>query len=335
MPARILAPSPANLKRVAARLRRGGIAAIPTETVYGLAANALNAAACRKIFAAKRRPADDPLIVHVAGLRDAEHLAVFNPAGRALARNFWPGPLTLVLPRKKIIPDVVTSGQSTVALRSPSHPVARRLLALARIPLAAPSANLFGYVSPTTAEHVRDGLGDRISEILDGGRSQVGVESTIVDLSDPAGFRILRPGAVSARQIAQCLRQAGVSPRELRRKPRTVVLSPGQLGQHYSPATPLVLRTSLSRRESEIGVALIRRKKPAGRARGGVFHFSRTGSAAEVARNLYAVLRAVDGGGFRRIEVESLPARPSDPLVAAINDRLARAAGRRRNTSRQ
>src|SRR3954469_15500112 len=205
MPARVYSPSPAHLRRLAMALRDGELVAIPTETVYGLAANALDAKACRAIFRAKRRPANDPLIVHVLDLAQAEALAEFNPLARRLARHFWPGPLTLVLPKKPGVPGIVTSGGPTVAIRAPAHPLARRLLRLAKIPLAAPSANLFGYISPTTAEHVRDGLGPRIPHILDGGASRVGVESTVLDVTRPACPRILRPGAVTATQLEKFL----------------------------------------------------------------------------------------------------------------------------------
>ena len=337
VPARIYAPTPPNLRRLAAALRRGELVAIPTETVYGLAANALDARACRRIFTAKRRPADDPLIVHVPGLRVAGELAGLNPAARALARRFWPGPLTLVLPRKPAVPGVVTSGQATVALRSPAHPLARRLLRLAGIPLAAPSANAFGYVSPTTAAHVRAGLGRRIRHILDGGACPIGVESTIVDVTDPRRLRILRPGAIPLRALLAELRRAGVKSRAGGTAPGRRVLAPGLLEQHYSPHTPLEVRPRLWARDiaaAEAGTALVFQRKPAGRARPHVFSFSRTGRWRDVARNLYAVLRAADAGGFDRIVIEAAP-KSHDPLAVAINDRLTRAAGKRPPGSRQ
>ena len=158
-PARLYRGTPANLARLARRLRAGELVAVPTETVYGLAANALDARACRKIFTAKGRPANDPLIVHIHALEQLDQLAEPNPAALKLARKFWPGPLTLVLPKKSVVPDVVSAGLPSVAVRMPSHPLFRRLLKLCGVSLAAPSANLFGYVSPTSAEHVRAGLG--------------------------------------------------------------------------------------------------------------------------------------------------------------------------------
>jgi L-threonylcarbamoyladenylate synthase len=331
MPARIHPPTPFNLRRLAAALRRGELVAIPTETVYGLAANALDARACRKIFRAKRRPAHDPLIVHVAALRTAEKLAEFNDAARALARHFWPGPLTLVLPKKRIVPGIVTSGQGTVALRSPAHPLARKLIKLAGVPLAAPSANPFGYVSPTTAAHVQHSLGLRIKHILDGGACPVGVESSIVDVSDPRRLTVLRPGAVHAREMLAVLQRAGLKARVSRTSAKPRVLAPGLLKQHYSPHTPLriVQRITLAARRAAVhDTALIFWRKPARAHAGHVFWFSESGLAKEAARHLYAVLRHADAGQFARIVAEAAP-RAAGPLATAVNDRLRRAAAKR------
>lgn len=323
MPARIHPPTPTNLRRLAAALRRGELVAVPTETVYGLAANALDAKACHAIFRAKGRPANDPLIVHVLDLAHAERLAEFSPAARRVARRFWPGPLTLVLPKKSCVPGIVTSGGDTVALRAPAHPVIRRLLELAKIPLAAPSANLFGYISPTEAQHVADGLGRRIQHVLDGGACEVGVESTIVDLTDPAKPRILRPGIVSAaalakflgRPVAQATRKAGSGR----------LLAPGMLAKHYSPRTRLVLRSPRGRLPS--GGAGIFLRKPAGPTGNNVFWLSKRGALAEVARNLYRVLRAADQGGYTQIRIEPL-SNAAGGLAVALNDRLRRAAAK-------
>ena len=323
MPARIYSPTPTNLRRLAAALRRGELVAVPTETVYGLAAHALDVRACRAIFKAKGRPAHDPLIVHVLDLAAAEQLAVFNPAARRIARRFWPGPLTLVLPKKSCVPGIVTSGGATVAVRAPAHPLARRLLQLAKIPLAAPSANLFGYLSPTEAGHVTDGLGRRIQHVLDGGACPVGVESTILDLTNPAKPRILRPGAVSATTLAKFLgRPVGHAPQ----KTGTGRLrAPGMLARHYSPRTPLVLRSPRGRRPD--GVAMIFLRKPAGRTERNIYWLSERGALAEVARNLYRVLRTADQGGYRQIWVEPLP-DAAGGLTVALKDRLKRAAAR-------
>jgi len=323
MPAKVHRPTPANLRLLAAALRRGELVAIPTETVYGLAANALDAKACRAIFRAKGRPANDPLIVHVLDLAHAEELAEFNDAARKLTQHFWPGPLTLVLPRKPVVPGIVTSGSPTVAIRAPAHPLARRLLRLAGIPLAAPSANLFGYISPTTAEHVIAGLGRRIPHVLDGGTCRIGVESTIVDLTDPAKPRILRPGAITAGQIQKILRvPVG---RLTRRKTSADPLAPGLMARHYSPRTSLVVRQVKGK--AAPGTATILLRKPAGRTAANVFWLSQRGALEEMARNLYGVLRLADAGHFKQIQVEPLPA-DAGGLATAINDRLCRAAAK-------
>lgn len=326
MPARVHAPTPANLRRLAAVLRQGELVAIPTETVYGLAAHALDAKACRAIFRAKRRPANDPLIVHVLDLAHAEELADFNPAARRLARRFWPGPLTLVLPKKACVPGIVTSGGLTVAIRAPAHPLARWLLRLAKIPLAAPSANLFGYISPTTAAHVREGLGARIPHILDGGACTVGVESTVLDMTNPKKPRVLRPGAVTTAQLEKFL---GVKVHGAKsRGSRARQLAPGMLERHYSPRTPLVLGR-LPTETAPAGVAFVLLRQPQGQKPAQpVFWLSKRGSLTEVARNLYDVLRRADAGGYRQIRVEPLPVDASG-LAAAINDRLKRAAAKR------
>ncbi|MDI1251414.1 MAG: L-threonylcarbamoyladenylate synthase, partial [Lacunisphaera sp.] len=314
---------PPNLRRLAAALRRGELVALPTETVYGLAANALDARACRAIFKAKGRPAKDPLIVHVLNLAHAEQLAVFNPAARRLARRFWPGPLTLVLPKQPCVPGVVTSGGDTVAVRAPAHPLARRLLRLAGIPLAAPSANLFGYISPTESAHVADGLGRRIKYVLEGGACEVGVESTILDLTNPAKPRILRPGVVTAAALAKFLgRPVGAAPRK---SGVGRLLAPGMMARHYSPRTPLVLKNPRGRPLEGVGRILLR--KPAGETADNIYWLSERGALSEVARNLYRVLRAADQGGHRQIQVEPLPA-DAGGLAAALNDRLKRAAAR-------
>jgi L-threonylcarbamoyladenylate synthase len=323
MKARIHSPTPANLRRLAGVLRRGGLVAIPTETVYGLAAHALDPKACGAIFLAKGRPANDPLIVHVLDLAHAEELAEFNAAARKVARQFWPGPLTIVLPKKACVPGIVTSGGPTVALRAPAHPLARKLLALARVPLAAPSANPFSYISPTTAAHVHQGLGGKIGHILDGGSCAVGVESTVLDLTHPAKPRILRPGAITAAQLGKVLKRKVVA------KSRPVnssarLIAPGQLERHYSPRTPLRLT---SRPVGATGkTALIFLRKPAGKPPANVFWLSQRGVLDEVARNLYRVLRETDAGGYREILLEKLPATAGG-LAAALHDRMKRAAG--------
>jgi len=239
--ARIYLPTPANMARLARVLAKGGLVAAPTETVYGLAADALNAKACRAIFKAKGRPANDPLIVHVAGIQQAETIAEFGPAALIVAKAFWPGPLTLVLPKKHGVPAIVTSGMPSVAVRMPSHRLFRKLIRLSGRPLAAPSANPFGYVSPTTAEHVYRGLGKRISHILDGGPSKIGVESTILDLRNPLRPTLLRPGAISREALQSLLGRKILVPKRKSPPAQEAAPAPGMLERHYSPRTPITL----------------------------------------------------------------------------------------------
>jgi L-threonylcarbamoyladenylate synthase len=290
-----------------------------------LAAHALDAKACSAIFRAKGRPANDPLIVHVLDVAHAEELAEFNDAARRLARRFWPGPLTIVLPKKACVPGIVTSDGPTVALRAPAHPLARKLLELSRVPLAAPSANPFSYISPTTAAHVQQGLGSRIGHILDGGDCPIGVESTVLDLTSPARPRILRPGAISAGQLAKAL---GTKVTTVRRTSRrgARLLAPGLLDKHYSPRTPLRLVARPNRQAA--GTATILLRQPAGKSPEGLYWLSRRGALPEIARNLYRVLRLADAGGHQQILVERLPPTAGG-LAAAINDRLKRAAAKR------
>ncbi len=321
--------TPRNLSLLARRLRGGGLVAVPTETVYGLAADATSGAACRRIFSAKGRPATDPLIVHIASLRDLARVAVPNPAALKLARAFWPGALTIVLPKTPAIPDEVTAGLPSVAVRMPSHPLFRRLIRLAGVPLAAPSANPFGYVSPTTAAHVRESLGSRAGPILDGGPSRIGLESTIVDLRDPRRPRLLRPGAVSRAEIARVLGRSVAGPARAAARGRAQV-APGQMARHYSPRTPVVLHARLTPRiaarggpgEAWLFVSRPQAKRPPAR---NVFWLDARGDLARAARRLFAILRRLDKAGFRRIHVE----RPRGPgLAEALGDRLLRASAR-------
>ena len=322
MPARIYAPTLPNLQRLAKALQGGELVAITTETVYGLAAHALDAKACRAIFRAKGRPANDPLIVHVLDLAHAEQLAEFNDAARQVVRRFWPGPLTIVLPKKSCVPGIVTSGGDTVALRAPAHPLARQLLRLAGVPLAAPSANPFSYISPTSALHVQQSLGKRIKHILDGGESAVGVESTVLDLTNPAKPVILRPGAIDAKSLARVLRRP-VAMRKRATKARAALRAPGLLERHYSPRTPLRLLQRPTKASAQQAVILLR--KPAGPTPAGTYWLSRRGSLPEIAHNLYRILRAADAAGHRAILIEAVPLTAGG-LAAAINDRIRRAA---------
>ena len=334
----IVPPTAEQIARAAELLRAGELVGMPTETVYGLAADASNVAAVARIFAAKGRPSDHPLIVH---LPDRGHLPRWARAipkeALALARAFWPGPLTLILKREDRVPDAVTGGQDTVGLRVPNHPVALALLAAFDSGIAAPSANRFGRISPTTAAHVRDELGDNVALILDGGSCEVGIESTILDLSRETPV-ILRPGAISAADIARVIggspevRAAveGAAEGEPSRqdsdgKPRVS----GSLAAHYAPRTPLQIAPSARLAETAATLAgegsrvavlahaaadprdarLIWRAAPA--------------DAAAYARELYANLRELDALGADFIVVE---APPDTAAWQAIADRLGRAA---------
>ena len=324
-------PTPANLRRLAAILADGGLVAVPTETVYGLAADSLNPAACRAIFRAKQRPLTDPLIVHVLSAAAAAKLAFLNAPARQLMRAFWPGALTLVLRKRDCVPTIATAGGPTVAVRCPAHPVMRRLLRLCGRPLAAPSANPFGGISPTCAEHVQTGLGKRIGHILDGGPCAVGVESTIVDVSDPARPQILRVGGVTAAQISRVLGKS-VPVHNQSVRAGVALPAPGLLTRHYSPTTPLTLHHRISvaqlrRAGADEGFVLFA-PPPAGlpTTAARVEILSKKGSPRAAARRLFAALHTLDRAGLRQLHAELAPDADAG---AAINDRLRRAAAKR------
>jgi len=329
--ARIYRGTSANLALLARHLRAGRLVAVPTETVYGLAGDATSRAACERIFAAKGRPASDPLIVHIASLRDLARVAAPNGAALKLARAFWPGPLTLILPKTDAVPDAATAGLPSVAVRMPSHPLFRRLIRLAGVPLAAPSANPFGYVSPTTADHVRKHLGSRIRHILDGGPSSIGLESTIIDLRNPRRPVLLRPGAVTRGAVARVL---GIPvSRALKPSTHGAQVSPGQMARHYSPRTPVVLHDGLTARTVASGSpedAWLFISKPRGKVVSrfpgrNVFWLDAKGDLRRASRRLFAALRELDEGGFRLIHAERPRGRG---LAEALADRLSRAASR-------
>jgi L-threonylcarbamoyladenylate synthase len=321
------APDPDVISRAAALLHRGEIVAFPTETVYGLGANALEESAVRRIFEAKGRPAHNPLIVHVASIEAARALSPgWSESAERLARRFWPGPLTLVLPKPAQIPDLVTAGLPTVGIRVPRHPVTHALLSAAGLPIAAPSANRSGEVSPTTAQHVARSLGDRVPLILDAGPTDMGIESTVVDVSG-AEATVLRPGVISSEQLAELvgpLRAASTATGD------TPPSSPGMLDRHYAPKTPLRLFDPAERGAAE---AEIRQARGRGK-RVGVMAWSKEvnggdpliilpSSPLAAGRILYAILHQLDEGGCDLILAER---PPSEPRWAAIRDRLERAA---------
>lgn len=322
--ASIVAATPEGIARAVALLRAGDLVALPTETVYGLAADATNPAAVAKIFAAKGRPADHPLIVHLRSADEIDDWAVRVPAqARALARVFWPGPLTMILPRGPRVPDVVTGGQDGVGLRCPSHPVARAVLEAYGGAVAAPSANKFGRISPTRADHVAADFADTDLFILDGGDAQVGVESTIVDLSrlDDAGVVLLRPGAITPAQIEAVIGMRVHAPDA--RAPR----ASGTLAMHYAPRKPLAVlaaeRIAALDPHDAASTALLAFAVPPDRPWAWARQAPR--DAVVYGRGLYAWLRAMDASDAARLVIECVP---GDADWAAVADRLARAAVR-------
>ena len=317
---RLVKASPEAIAAAAARLRAGGLVAMPTETVYGLAADATSDAAVAAIYAAKGRPTINPLIAHVLGVEAAREHGLFGPEAETLAGAFWPGPLTLVLPVASTsrISLLARAGLDTVALRAPSHETARALIEAAGVPLAAPSANRSGRVSPTTAAHVAADLDGRVDFILDAGPCRHGLESTIVAClgSRP---QLLRPGALTREAIESALR----APIEWASAARSVPNAPGQLASHYAPKAELRLAAaSVSADEAalDFGGAL----EPGGP--GARLDLSPSGDLVEAAAHLFSYLRTLDAAGPQRIAVAPIPAHG---LGAAINDRLRRAAAPR------
>jgi L-threonylcarbamoyladenylate synthase len=306
----------AGIEKAAGLLRAGRLVAFPTETVYGLGADATNGAAVAAIFAAKGRPRFNPLIAHVADAGAVARYADLGVVAAKLAAALWPGPLTLVLPRRADsgISDLVTAGLDTVAMRVPSHPIARELLRRAGVPVAAPSANRSGHVSPTTAAHVDADLGGQVAMILDGGPTRHGLESTVVAV-DAGGATILRPGAITAEQIEAILSAPVARAFDGGNRPQ----SPGQLESHYAPRA----RVRLDATSVAAGEALLAFGPSAPATAGPAINLSPDGDLVEAACNLFAALRALDQPGVLSIAVMPIPAHG---LGEAINDRLRRAA---------
>ena len=338
-------PEAAAIARAAECLRRGGLVAFPTETVYGLGVHALNREAVRRLFEAKGRPANDPVIVHVASPEGMHSLARHVPdEARALAARFWPGPLTIVLPRLPVVPDEVTAGLETVAIRVPAHPVARALIVAAGIPVAAPSANLFSRPSPTRASHVLDDLDGRIDMVIDGGSATVGVESTVVDVSRETPV-VLRPGAITVEMLREVLPAIDVLTLE---QHQGAAASPGLLPKHYSPRARLTLYEGEPREAvrrlvrdaraclvagDSVGVIVADEDQDSvqsiGRPANVRLEIRSLASERDVTRiaaRLYDVIRELDATGVDQILVRGFPA---EGLGQAIADRLRRAAAGR------
>jgi len=334
------------ITRAAGILRGGGLVALPTETVYGLGANALDASAVARIFEAKQRPAWDPVIVHIAGpVTDNAMLAALvsdvPDSARKLMRAFWPGPLTLLLPRSSAVPDAVTAGRPLVGIRMPAHPVALELIGAAGLPVAAPSANMFGHISPTSAAHVLEDLDGRIDAVLDAGPTLHGVESTVLD-PNQTPMIIYRPGAITADQIRSLAGPVEVfqAPSVVGAEPREALPAPGVGLRHYAPRARLILIESpfeeMPARLAEEGEhhpaeqvgAMLPTEIPASSVikdhlRTNIFPWGSWDSPEELAQNLYAGLRALDARGCTTI-LCPLPA--AEGLGAAIRDRLLKAA---------
>ncbi len=322
--AKLLKPTDQNLRFLREFLLSGGVAALPTETVYGLAANAMNPEACQKVFDIKNRPSLDPLICHVPGFSGIETYCDTNSAAEILCPAFWPGPLTIVLKKKPIIPDIVTAGLDSVAVRSPSHPDFRRLMVDCPFPIAAPSANPFSYISPTRADHVNVNLGEKIEYILDGGPCSLGVESTIIDARDPRRPKVLRYGALPLEDIENALGCHIEAPAPTS---KSFQIAPGSLPKHYSPRIPVELRvepvSEKEVQEPDSKVAYLLLRKPNHETTSNIHWLSETGNLDEIAKRLYAKLREVDTKEYEKIVAEETQELG---LGQAINDRLRRAS---------
>jgi L-threonylcarbamoyladenylate synthase len=306
----LVAPTAQGLARAVGALRAGDIVALPTETVYGLAARADSEDGVAAIYRAKGRPDFNPLIVHVADVAAATRLAELDARAQALAQAFWPGPLTMVLPRKAdaALAPAVTAGLPTVALRCPAHPIMRQVLADSGLALAAPSANRSGGVSPTSAAHVAASLAGRLALVVDGGLCEAGLESTIVALRAGGGWQVLRPGPITAQALAEVLGQGPDAAAQ------TQIEAPGQMTSHYAPGKPLRLHAqNAAPDEFLIGFGAV----------AGDITLSESGDLAQAAARLYAALHAAAAARQPRIAVASVP---ETGIGAAINDRLRRAA---------
>jgi L-threonylcarbamoyladenylate synthase len=312
----VIEASNSAIEAAAQALRDGKLVAFPTETVYGLGADATNGRAVAAIFAAKGRPRFNPLIVHVPDVKAATRLGQLDDLGRRLAAAFWPGALSIVMAKRPdcAVADLATAGLDTIALRVPRHPVAQALLRAAHRPVAAPSANLSGGVSPTTAAHVQADLGDRVAMILDGGATALGLESTVVDVTGEEPV-VLRLGGVAREELARVL---GRSPRVATGDPSRPA-SPGMLERHYAPTA----RLRLGARDASAGEVLLAFGRDVPQHAGPMRNLSASGDLAEAAANLFSALRALDALGAGTIAVMPIP---DEGLGEAINDRLRRAA---------
>ncbi len=312
-----------SVSEAARLLKAGEVVAIPTETVYGLAGNAFEPKALAKIFAAKERPTFDPLIVHIADIAQLTDIAKDIPdSAYRLAEAYWPGPMTIILPKKDCIPDLCTSALPSVAVRFPSHPIAQAIIKESGLPLAAPSANLFKHVSPTTAEHVAAQLADRIAGIVDGGPCSVGVESSIISLTGEKPT-VLRPGAITPEMFAKVLGDVAI--KESTSKPGQPMLAPGQCDTHYRPQVPLYygeIPVGYTLPEHTVRIAFGTQAGPIP----ATVNLSATGDMVEATSKLYAFMHDLDKTEYDLILVDPIP---NTGVGMALNDRLKRASIKR------
>ena len=327
--AKIVKATDYNLNLCKKALINSQVIGVPTETVYGLAGNALDEIAIKSIFKVKNRPLFNPLIIHIDCTKSAEKYASFNPLARLLAENFWPGPLTIILPKKEIVPNLITANLDSVAIRCPQNTTFLNLLKKLPFPLAAPSANPFGYVSPTSANHVNCSLGNKIEYILDGGDCTIGIESTIVDLRNPNQAKILRLGPITRKELEKL---TGVAFEQVNSASKNELRSPGMLESHYSPITPLKI-TAIDKLEELIASnsdprkAFIFQKRPKNQVyqkQSNVYWLSKSGEALDIAQNFYQILREADALSYNIIHIEAI--NDNEGLKAALCDRLTKAS---------
>jgi L-threonylcarbamoyladenylate synthase len=321
--AEILKPDRKAIKKAVDILKKGGVIAFPTETVYGLGANGLNPVAVAKIFEIKNRPFFDPVILHIAKKDDIKILwKKIDERAEKLIEKFWPGPLSIVLPKTEIVPYIVTGGLETVAIRMPSHPVAIEIIKMAGFPIAAPSANLFGKLSPTEAIHVQNQIGEKIEIIIDGGKCPVGIESTVIDLTTEKSI-ILRPGGISKEDIEKVIGKVEIIEKSEK------ILSPGQLPFHYSPKTPLKILRDWNEIKGNEKAGLLAFKEPKYKEKFAYVEIlSEKGDLIEAASNFFSLLHKLDNLGLDVIYAEPVPEKG---LGIAIMDRLKKAETKYKN----
>ncbi len=318
----ILRANQQNLKEAGKAIRRGELVAFPTETVYGLGADATSSTAVKQIYTAKTRPSNNPLIVHITSLEQAYEYGIFDERAKKLANKFWPGPMSLIVPRTKNCPlsPLVSANGNTVALRMPAHPISRQLLAAANVPVAAPSANISGGISPTLAQHVQQSLGDKIFMLIDGGACLVGVESSVISVLPNKPVKILRPGSINIDDINTVL-NTNIKQTTTIKSATDTLISPGLLASHYAPKSKLRMNVKLPNK-SEAYLNFGKNAPPSTYT----LNLSPTASLTEAAQNLFAMLHKLDDYCAKHKLTIAVAPIPNIELGIAINDRLNRAA---------